>query len=453
MNLSKMRKETLLIKLIFLLVVSAVGLSVWFVRPAAIHSQGQLQEDPAIGYRNAGRNDAIARLQQRLNRGEVKLDYSEAQGYLPAVLKLLSVPAQSQGLVFSKTSFQLHRISPANPRALYFNDEVYVGWVRGGDVLELAAVDPQLGGVFYMLEQTKTNRPVFVRNDECLQCHASQNTKGVPGFVVRSVFPDRRGYPLAPLGSRVTSHSSPLNERWGGWYVTGTHGAERHLGNLLFDERMNPDRIEATSGLNLAKPPAPADLSEHLTPHSDIVALLVLEHQTQMHNLIARLNYETRIALQQQAALNEVLGRPADELTDGTRRRIARAVDEVLRALLFVNEARFNAPIKGTTSYASDFTARGLRDARGRSLRDFDLQRRLFRYPCSYLIYSAAFDALPPVALEAVYRGLWQALTGQTQDKELAALPLADRQAVLEILRATKSNLPPYFQQAAPATN
>lgn len=431
-----------------LLALGCGGWSWWVTQPAA-HSQGQLQEDPAIGYRAAGRNDAIARLQQRINSGAVKLEYSEVHGYLPSVLKLLNVPVSSQALVFSKTSFQLHRISPTNPRALYFNDDVYVGWVRGGDVVELAAVDPQFGGVFYFLDQTKTSQPRFIRNDECLQCHASPNTKGVPGFIVRSVFPDLRGYPLAPLGSHVTSHSSPLAERWGGWYVTGTHGKERHLGNLLFDERMNPDHIEATEGLNLSKPPARADLSEHLSPHSDIVSLMVLEHQTQMHNLIARLNYETRIALQQQAAINEALGKPKDELTDSTRRRIAHAADDLLRYLLFADEARFNAPISGTSSFAKDFAKRGPRDAQGRSLRDFDLQKRLFRYPCSYLIYSDAFDALPPQALDAVYRGLWQVLSGQSTDKAFASISASDRQSVLEILRTTKSNLPAYFRASS----
>lgn len=436
----------------WMLVLLALGCGGWtlLVPQPAAHSQGQLQEDPAIGYRAAGRNDAVARLQQRINSGAVKLEYSEVHGYLPSVLKLLNVPVSSQGLVFSKTSFQLHRISPVNPRALYFNDEVYVGWVRGGDVLELAAVDPQFGGVFYFLDQTKAAQPRFIRNDECLQCHASQNTKGVPGFIVRSVFPDQRGYPLAPLGSHVTSHSSPLAERWGGWYVTGTHGQERHLGNLLFDERMNPDHIEATEGLNLSKPPTRANLSEHLSTHSDIVALLVLEHQTQMHNLIARLNYETRIALQQQAAINEALGKPKDELTDSTRRRIGRAADDLLRYLLFVDEARLNAPLRGTTEFAKDFPALGPRDLQGRTLRDLDLQKRLFRYPCSYLIYSDAFDALPPQALDAVYRGLWQVLSGQSTDKAFARFSAPDRQAVLEILRATKPNLPAYFRANSP---
>ncbi len=442
-----MKKTQLLSRWITLLALLS-GVSAFFLSSRlTVHSQDQLQEHIAIGYRQAGRNDAIARLQRRIDSGEVKLEYSETHGYLPAVLKQLGIPVNSQGLVFSKTSFQLHRISPVNPRALYFNDDTYVGWVRGGDVLELAAVDPQLGGVFYMIEQHATAKPRFVRNDECLQCHASQNTRGVPGFVVRSVYPDERGYPLAPLGSHVTSHSSPLAQRWGGWYVTGTHGAERHAGNLLFDEKMDPDRLEQTTGLNLTKLPARADLSAHLSAHSDIVALLVLEHQTQMHNLLARLSYETRIALQQQAALNEALNQANDTLSDSTRRRIERAADDVLRYLLFADEAKLRAPISGTTAYAKEFAAQGPRDKQGRSLREFDLQRRLFRYPCSYLIYSEAFDALPQQARETLYRKLWRVLSGAASEKEFAALSAADRQAILEILRETKRELPAYFRK------
>ena len=124
--------------------------------------QEQLYESPAIGYDNAGRNDAVARLQQRLERGEVKLEYSEVDGYLSSVLKLLNVPVSSQGLVFSKTSFQLFRISPKNPRAIYFNDDVYVGYVRGGDFVELSTADPKLGGVFYM-RRTNQNRQAALR--------------------------------------------------------------------------------------------------------------------------------------------------------------------------------------------------------------------------------------------------------------------------------------------------
>jgi len=175
--------------------------------------------------------------------------------------------------------------------------------------------------------------------------------------------------------------------------------------------------------------------------------LMVLEHQTQMHNLITKLNYETKLALHNQKVMDEALQRNPEELSDSTRRRIERAADELLRYMLYVGEARWQSPISGTTSFAKEFSAVGKRDKQGRSLRDLDLQKKLFRYPCSYLIYSEAFDALPKPALDHLYRQLWLALTGQTKDKELLAIVPEDRKAVLEILRQTKTSLPSYFQR------
>ena len=425
----------------------ALGLALRFPEGAKTARQEQLYDSPAIGYDNAGKNDSVARLQERLDRGEVKLEYSEVDGYLSSVLKLLKVPVSSQGLVFSKTSFQLFRISPKNPRAIYFNDHVYVGWVRGGDFVEVSTADPKLGGVFYMLEQTKTARPRFVRNNECLQCHSSGTTRNVPGHIVRSVFPDERGYPIAQLGSRVIGHTNPLKERWGGWFVTGTHGSEQHLGNQLFSERDNLDKLDLSVGANLRSLDKKVNLVGYLSQHSDIVALMVLEHQTQMHNLLTRLSYETRLALYQNDAMNEALQRPKDEVSDSTKRRINNAVDEALKYLLFAEEAKFNGPIAGTSNFTAEFATQGIKDKQGRSLRDFDLQRRLFRYPCSYLIYSDAFDALPKPALDLLYRKLWLVLTGQSQEKTFAGISLADRKAVLEILRSTKKNLPTYFYE------
>ncbi len=431
--------------------IVVIGACIWallqlsYTSNSAAIQQGQLYESPAIGYDNAGKNDAVARLQQRLERGEVKLEFSETDGYLSSVLKLLNVPVSSQGLVFSKTSFQLFRISPKNPRAIYFNDDVYVGFVRGGDFVELSTADPNLGGVFYMLEQTKTAQPRFVRNNECLQCHASGTTRNVPGHIVRSVFPDERGYPIAQLGSRVIGHANPLKERWGGWFVTGTHGQERHLGNQLFGERDQLEKLNLDLGANLTSLEKKVNLVGYPSPHSDIVALMVLEHQTQMHNFLTRLSYETRLALHHNEAMNEALQRPKGELSDSTQRRINNAVDDVLKYLLFVEEAKFAAPIVGTSKFTAEFSARGDKGKQGRSLRDFDLQTRLFRYPCSYLIYSEAFDALPKPALDLLYRKLWLVLTGQAKEKEFAGISLADRKAVLEILRSTKKNLPAYF--------
>lgn len=417
-----------------------------FITLTQATGQEQPHEKAVIGYRNGGGHDPVALLQRRLERGEVKLEYAEDNGYLKSVLNALQISVSSQGLVFSKTSFQLHRISPKNPRAIYFNDDVYIGWVRGGDVLEIATVDPGLGGVFYMLEQRKSLAPRFVRNDECLQCHASNNTKGIPGFVVRSVFPDERGYGIASLGSHVTDHTSPLNERWGGWFVTGTHGAARHLGNMLFDEKMSLETLNLNEGANLTSLDRKVDLTGYVSKHSDIVALMVLEHQTQMHNLITKLNYETRLALDYQETMRKALGEPNEELSDSTKRRIQRAADDLLKYMLMIGEAKLEAPIKGTSDFAKEFAASGPRDVHGHSLRELDLNHRLFRYPCSFLIYSKAFDALPQPALDYLYRRLWLVLTNQDAGKDFASLSKEDRQAILEILRGTKPNLPDYFR-------
>jgi hypothetical protein len=424
-----------------ILLVPLLLLLIWCSYPRPASSQDFLQDQQVIGYRQGPSRDPVARLQQRLDRGEAKLDYDESNGYLTAVLRELQIPVSSQGLVFSKTSFQLHRIEPLSPRAIYFNDDAYVGWVRGGDVLELGAVDPERGGIFYVLEQTKTGRPKLIRNDECLQCHAANNTRNVPGFVVRSVYPDDRGYPISSLGSHVTDHTSPLNERWGGWYVTGTHGSERHAGNLLFEETSRPELPESLSGGNLTSLVGRFSPRGYLSPHSDIVALLVLEHQTQTHNLVTRLSYETRIAKHHQQVLDEALHRKTEGLSDSARRRIERATAELVRQLLFIGEARWRSPITGTSSFAREFTAGGRRDRLGRSLRDLDLQTRLFRYPCSYLIYSDSITALPTEARQELWRQLQEALSGKSPDESYKSIPLADRQAVIEILQETKFSL------------
>jgi hypothetical protein len=418
---------------ILTLLALAIGLTLYGSAPP----QDYLQDQQVIGYRQNSGRDPVARLQQRLDRGESRLEFDETNGYLASVLKELHIPSSSQGLVFSKTSFQLHRIDPHNPRAIYFNDDAYVGWVRGGEMLELGAVDPQLGGIFYVLDQTKADRPKFIRNDECLQCHAANNTRNVPGFVVRSVYPDHRGYPISSLGSHVTSNNSPLHERWGGWYVTGTHGEERHAGNLLFEESSTPEKPETLTGANLTSLVSRFSPKGYLTPHSDIVALLVLEHQTQLHNLVTRLNYETRLALHQQQILDEALQRRTAGLSESARRRIERATEDLVRHLLFIGEARWRSPISGTTSFARDFSAAARRDSQGRSLRDLDLKTKLFRYPCSYLIYSDSIASLPTAARDELWRQLGAALTGKSGNKDYLAIPAADRQAVIEILRET----------------
>ncbi len=400
-------------------------------------------EGEPILYHTAAVHDPVAKLQERLDRGEVKLDRTESHGYLEAVLEQLGVPRSSQTLVFSKTSFQHSRISPRQPRALYFNDDTYVGWVQGGDMLEIATVDPKQGAVFYLLDQRPSDSPAFLRQtDTCLQCHQSSKTQDVPGLLVRSVYPDRAGLPVFRAGSFVTGHESPMEERWGGWYVTGTHGAQRHMGNVIVQDPANPERLDREAGANRKDLSGLVDTWPYLTGHSDIVALMVLEHQTQMHNFITLAGYQTRLATYYEAGINKALGRPADAMSDSTRRRIESAAEKLVRYLLFVDESPLTAAVEGTSGFAQEFASRGPRDRRGRSLRDLDLTHRLFKYPCSYLIDSEAFNALPAPAKDHVYHRLHQILTGKDQSPEFAHLSHDDRSAILEILRDTKHDLP-----------
>lgn len=401
---------------------------------------------PPINYSSAAPDNAVTRLQKRIDAGEVKLPFTDDHGYLPAVLKEFKVPTSSQMLVFSKTSLQRDRIAPRTPRALYFNDDVYVGFCRLGEVMEVAAADPQLGTVFYTLTQEPAQKPKFTRQTEnCLSCHLSRH-QGIPALVVRSVYPDRDGQPILTAGSFRTDHASPLKERWGGWYVTGTHGKQPHLGNLVLPRRSVPDDLTNEAGMNVTDLKGRIDPGMYLTPHSDIVALMVLEHQAEMHNRITTANYQTKLAHRDADVINELDNAPKGRLTESTGRRVDSAAEQLVKYLLFAEEARLTEPVKGTSGFAEEFARAGPRDNRGRSLRDFDLQTRLFKYPCSYLIYSPAFDGLPASLKERAYHRLWDVLTGKETGKEYAHLTPADRQAIREILTDTKAGLPDYWR-------
>lgn len=414
--------------------------------PGAI-AQDRYEEDP-IRYSATEAANAVSQLQEALDAQRLTLTHEEGSGYLKSVLDALHVPVESQVLVYSKTSLQQQFITPETPRAIYFNDDVYVGTVPNGAVLEISVADPTLGAVFYALPQKPTDKPVFSRKqDDCLQCHASTLTDGVPGHMVRSVFTDAQGYPILKAGSRVTTQDSPFEERWGGWYVTGTHGDARHMGNVIATEMEHDAALDREAGANRTALDPRVEASKYLTAHSDLVALMVLEHQTRMHNLLTQTNFETRIALKDQAIMDEMLERPAEGLNESTQRRIANVANKLVDYMLFVKEARLDAPIAGTSGFAGKFASQGPKDRLGRSLRDFDLQTRLFKYPLSYIIYSPQFDGLPKEAKEYVYVRLWNLLNGAGEPATYAHLDAERRKALREILRDTKPDLPDYWRK------
>jgi hypothetical protein len=395
-----------------------------------------------IHYTKSAPNNAVTALQKRLDAGRARLRHDEEHGFVKAVLRELDVPLSSQVLVFSKTSLQRQRIGPKTPRAVYFNDDVYVGFCLHGDVVEISAVDGKLGAVFYTLDQDATAAPRFRRRgDSCLICHGSSLTQGNPGHLVRSVFADREGLPLLALGSVRVDHTTPFSERWGGWYVTGTSGRQAHRGNLVLPARTRELPTDNPTGVNVTDLRPAFTVANYPTPHSDLVALMVLEHQAEMHNRITRANFETRTALHQQEEFDRILNRKTKGLSESTAGRIRSCCEPLVEYLLFSKEARLTEKVCGTSKFAEEFAARGPKDRHGRSLRTFDLQRRQFRYPCSYLVYSKAFDALPAAALEYISRRLGEVLDGKDRSEAFAHLSEADRQAIREILGETKPGL------------
>ena len=427
-------------------IATAICAMVFSFGVSAVGSAQLDYEGEPINYGKAPVHDPIAQLQEKLDKGEVELAYDGKHGYLPSILEALGVTPASQVLVFSKTSFQRSRISPRRPRALYFNDEVYLGWVQRGDVIEVSSVDPQQGAVFYTLDQQLVDRPHFVRQtDECLLCHGSSHTGGVPGHFVRSVFPDRGGMPVLSAGTYRTDYTSPIKERWGGWYVTGQHGDQRHMGNVTVADKNNPEDMDTESGANIVDLKDRVDVDPYLSDDSDIVALMVLEHQVAMQNRITAANYRARFAHRDAKIMNEALGRAADYESESTQQRFASAAEKVLECLLLVGEQPLSDPIVGTSKFAEIFQRQGPFDEKGRSLRQLDLKQRLFKYPCSYLIYSPAFEGLPNRVREGVYQRLWDVLSGQDQSSKYAHLSAVDRQAILDILRETKPHLPAYW--------
>lgn len=392
-------------------------------------------DHPAIEYFNYLAHppkDAVAGLRHKLQEGKIQLKFDGEKGYLPAVLQALNVPIESQMAVFSKTSLQSPRIERGNPRTIFFNDAVSVAWVRGG-FIELAALDPEQGVIFYTLEQQSKAQPDLMRRDDCLQCHRSDLSLGVPGMILRSFYTLPDGSPKLILGGFTTDHRSAFEERWGGWYVTGTMAHARHMGNAMLADPDRPESMITDQTLHVTSLENKFDTKAYLSAHSDIVALMVFDHQMYMTNLITRVGWEIRCALYDKVApraLNELLRDSATELVD---------------YLLFIDEAPLPGPVRGTSGFAEKFAAQGPFDSRGRSLKQFDLRQRLLRYPCSYMIYSQAFDSLPEQAKAAIYRRMWSVLSGAEKGSRYARLSLADRQAIVDILRETKPGLPKYF--------
>ena len=370
------------------------------------------RENPAISYNTAPTSTVIDDLNDRIEKGTLKLNYSNDNGYLKSVLSALNVPVESQVLVYTGTSLQAPKINMQNPRAIFFTDTLAVAWVRTGVVLEIAAQDPRQGTIYYTIDQTPQAAPHFSRRLDCLSCHLSWDTLAVPGPLVLSTFPRKSDKDYA--NGFAVDHYSSIAERWGGWYVTGKRVPMKHMGNfpLIMPKPLDypPPARTSVDGM--------FDLDGYPTHHSDIVALLILEHQAHATNLITRLAWEARV---------------------GHADKVPEAINNLVDYLLFVDEANFSeGRIEGSSGFTEKFESLGPKDSRGRSLRDLDLQSRIMKYPLSYMIYTPAFDALPADIKATIARKIKSVLNGEDPAAKWAHLSAPTRQAILEILKDTK---------------
>jgi hypothetical protein len=413
--------------------------------PAAASPQGGSdlvydREYPFIGYSGTPMHNDIAHLQARIRSGQVKLQYRAPRGYLDSLLAALKIDPSSQSLVFSKTSLQADRISPQTPRAIYFNDDTYVAWIAGTSMIEITTMDSVMGTVFYTVSEQPDAPAHFERETtRCLNCHDtfSLGGGGVPNFLFLSAYTRRQREIVTNEVANPNTDATPLADRWGGWYVTGDLGGLATLGNIL-PSPTGSLPLAASHPQSVARLDSFFDTSPYLTDKSDVVALLVLQHQVSIHNLIIHANYKSRMLMERTSPGSSTQPIKWDQLSTLMQTRFKALLEPLVRGMLFVNAAKFPTHIRGDSAFAESFEARGPRDSLGRSLRDFDLNTRLFKYPLSFLIYSEGFDYLPLPARQYVYHRLAEILTGRDTSPTFSNLSAADREAILEILRATK---------------
>ncbi len=375
--------------------------------------------------------DRFARLLEKALKGEVKFDTSSDKSFLISLLESLNIPISSQIMVFSASSLQSEIINPRNPRALYFNEDTYLGWVPGG-LVEIIAADPELGPMFYVFNRLRPGGPVpdVQRSTKCMNCHAGNATRRVPGLIAESLLVSRAGSSLETYRRDVQGHQIPLELRFGGWHLTGEHNITHHKANVMGIP--NNGKNEITS----VNPGQFSDLSLHLLPTSDILPHLIHEHQLGFEN---RLIYAIYTLRQLKSESKNMLGAAA-------KAEIEERAQELARYITFADEAKFPAKgITGDPAYAKDF----LRDRRmtkaGLSLKDFDMKTRIFKHRCSYMLYTDTWKEAPRELKDRVYYHMALYLRDQP-DTQHAHLAPTERTAIRSILKETMTDLPSWWR-------
>lgn len=408
------------------------------------------EEYTLVDYAGDPLRNPIAELDARLRSGETVLEYREERGYLDSLLAALDINPSSQMLVFSPTSLQHKLISPQAPRAVFFNDNTYIGFVQNSTIVEVTAIDEEKGIVFYTFDNAPRESRYFERATQtCLVCHDTQGTMGggVPMLMALSSVYSTDNVPLEKYsGTGNITDESPVADRWGGWYVTGRHGLQAHLGNILLDDPAKLEELDDYRIWNLETMDGTGymDPSPYPRPTSDIVALMVLEHQLTIQNQITYIKFKAPAVMMRRQLEADIGAGSWAELSVPAQRTLTRMLDRLVARLVFMDAAPITSRLSGSQEFADSFQARGPNDPQGRTLRELKLNGTLFRYPLSYLVYSDDFDTLPGYARDYVYQKLAAWLEGREELEGSSAFSAADRQAALEILVATKPDFRPY---------
>ena len=367
--------------------------------------------------------DRFAKLRAALETGHASLDRSSEKSFLESLLDALEIPPTSQTLVFSTTSLQLSLITPANPRAIYFNEDTYLGFIPGGKI-EIISIDPELGGMFYILEIPKpTASPdaslAIERSRRCMNCHSGSESGYVPGLVIKSVVPGRTGGSLDAFRIDRTGHDIPLLDRFGGWYLTGEHRLTNHWANAIGQPKPG-DKISKIP----VQPGERFSFSRYPVNTSDILPHLVHEHQAGFVNRVLQAGYVARTYLHQSNGT----------LSAAQKNELEKHAHEIVHYLLFTDEAPLPAGgIKGDPAFVRDFTENRRTDSTGASLKAFDLTSRMFRHRCSYMVYSPLLDSLP--IKDTVFELLKDAL--ESRNDLAAHIPAEEKKTIQSILVAT----------------
>lgn len=382
---------------------------------------------PEHDYWNRPPRDPFTRIKEALEQGRIELDPSSEKAYLTSLLRALDIPAETQTLVFSTTSLQLRLISPRNPRAIYFNEEIYLGYIPGGQI-EIVSIDPELGAIFYIFDIPQGGaRPTIERSKRCMNCHSDEETRQVPGLVIKSVIPGPTGGSLEAYRRGLSGHGIPLSERFGGWHVTGAEGIGAHWGNQL--GRFTPQGI-VTSPL---VPGEQFDWNLFPVTTSDLLAHMLHEHQAGFVNRAVECHYRLR----------SLLARGKGRILPADQGQVEQQIDELVRYLLFAEEAALpKGGIAGDPALKTAFLAKRRPNAAGDSLRDFDLQTRLFKHRCSYMIYTDLFQSLPEGFRRRVYQRMDRALAASPVDPNFAYLPPQEKSKIRAILKETLPDIP-----------